>query len=183
MQKKKIFIEIGVPAHVKKKLAQKIEPWKKLPVKWVREVNLHITVAFLGYVDESVLPEICQNVSDAAASMESFDVEFNRISLGPDLESPQMIWAVGQVSDDLKNLIESIEEALNISKGQRKAFIPHITLGRIRADKWEALSEKPVIDEKVNLIVPVETVFVMESNPGQSKGGPEYTVMETCPLA
>ncbi len=183
MHKKKIFIEIEIPAQVKKKLAQKIESWKNLPVKWVREKNLHMTVAFLGYVDESVLPGICQSVSDAVAAIDSFDIEFERISLGPDAKDPQMVWVSGKVSDELKNLIESVEDSLNMSRGQRKKFIPHITLGRVRAEKWKNLEEKPVIDEKVSLIVPVETVFVIESNPGVIKGGPEYTALETCPLA
>ena len=180
MQKKKIFVEIEIPPQARKRLIQKIEQWKNLPVKWMKEANLHVTLAFLGYVDESVLPEICQKVASAAMRHESFDLEFEKITLGPNPEDPQMFWLEGSVSNELKALSESIEKELGIFRTEHKSFRPHITLGRIRTLKWDALKNKPLVEEKAKLVFSVENVLVMESS--QEKGVAGYNVLESCPL-
>lgn len=181
MQKKKIFVEIEIPPQIRKKLIQKTPQWSNLPVKWMKEDNLHVTLAFLGYVDESVLPEICAKVAEAAAKHESFDLEFEKITLGPDPNDPQMFWLEGNVSEELRLLNEDIEKALNIFRSTRKEFRPHITLGRIRALKWKALAQKPLVEDKTRLVFAVENVLVMESS--ADKGGALYNVLESCPLA
>ena len=178
MQKKKIFIEIAIPKEMKKRLIQKNKQWSGLPVKWVKEGNLHITVSFIGYVDESVIPDICQKVNEAVNSFESFEIIFNRIELGPSAADPKMIWLSGEPSPDLGRLNELIEEALGMHPQKHKEFHPHVTLGRIRKLKWDELSEKPAINEKINLAMTVDSVSVMESK----GGGAEYNVLEECGL-
>ncbi len=178
MQKKKIFIEIQIPDQTKRRLAKKIEQWSELPVKWSKEENLHLTVSFIGYVDESVTPEICLRVSEAVSAIESFDLELNKIILGPDVEDPRMVVLIGEPSDELRNLHEVVEEALDMRPEHHKEYRPHVTLGKIRKEKWDELTEKPLIEEKVQIIVPVDYVSVMES-----KGGSEYISLEDCSLA
>lgn len=181
MQKKKIFIELGVPKGLSTKLLQRVKKWYELPVKWTKEGNFHLTLAYLGYVDEEVFPVICENVRDAVGNVDAFDVYFNRITLIPDEKTPRTIILEGEPSEELKNLVEKIEDALSIGHGERKQLRPHVTIGRIRATKWEELAEKPAIEESFNVSIPVEAVMIMESN--AFKGGPEYTPIEECPLA
>jgi RNA 2',3'-cyclic 3'-phosphodiesterase len=178
MQKKKIFIEIGVPGHIKRRLAQKIVPWSELPIKWMKEENLHLTVSFVGYVDESVIPDICQKINEAVNDFESFEIAFNNIELGPDRENPKMVWLSGESSKELGKLNETIEHALGMRPEEHKEYRPHITLGRIRKLKWDELSGKPNINEKLNVAMTVDSVSVMESK----GGGAEYVVLEECPL-
>lgn len=177
MQKRKIFIEIEVPNKLKKRLTEKIEKWRELPVKWTKSENLHITLMFLGYVDESVIPEICLKVSQAASTAEPLDLSFDKIEIGPSAEKAQMIWFSGEANDDLKNLHQKIEKELGIFHIEKKHFRPHITLGKIKKGQWEILKETPIIQEEFKTFVPVENIFVMGSISGQ-----EYEVIENCPL-
>ena len=179
MQKKKIFIEIQLPAQTKRRLAKRFEQWEQLPVKWSKEDNLHLTVAFVGYVDESVTPEICAKVGQAVESLESFDLELDKIEFSPNASDPKMVVLSGQPSEELRILNEAIEEALSMNKVEHKQFSPKITLGKIRKEKWTELEEKPSLEEKVHIIVPVDYVSVMESK----GGGAEYISLEDCPLA
>lgn len=179
MQKKKIFIEIPIPAQVKKRLERYATKWADLPVKWLKEESLHITVTFVGYVDESVLPDICEKVCEAGGEIESFDLMFNEIIMSPDVTHPHMVAVVGEANDNLRQLNQLIEEALGINKHEHKQFRPHITLGRIRKLKWDELEVKPVIAEKINIIVSVDAVEIMESK----GGGAEYISLEQCPLS
>ncbi|HBP01433.1 MAG: 2'-5' RNA ligase [Candidatus Moranbacteria bacterium GW2011_GWE1_49_15] len=181
MQKRKIFIEIEVPNQVKKRLVERTEKWQTLPVKWTRQENLHITLLFLGYVDESVIPDICLKVSEAASRIEPFDIYFDKIEIGPNTQKPQMVWFAGEASEELKNLYEAVEKELDIFQTGKKEFRPHVTLGRIRKAKWESLKDKPEIDEQFKVAMSVDNILVMESK--GEEGGQEYHVIESCPLA
>jgi len=178
MQKKKIFVEIGIPSSIKKRLMQKIVQWKELPVKWMKGENLHITVSFIGYVDESVVPEICQKINEAVADFEAFEIAFDSIELGPNVDDPKIIWFCGKSNKELGKLNEAVEQTLGMRSQKHKEYRPHVTLGRIRKLKWEKLSEKPNINEKINITMTVDSVSVMESK----GGGAEYISLEECPL-
>lgn len=183
MQKKKIFIEIPVPSQIQRRLSSKIAQWETSPVKWMKEENFHMTVSFVGYVDESVIPDICRKVNEAVGEMESFDLDLDVIELGPDKEHPRMIWLSGEPSTQLRKLHESIELSLGMRPEPHKEFRPHVLLGRIRKIKWDALEKsagrRTEINEKYHAVIPVDFVSVMESK----GGGAEYVSLEECSLA
>jgi 2'-5' RNA ligase len=54
------FIAIEIPKHIRKKVDNFIADDKKreLPIKWVKFENLHITLKFLGEIDENKKEEI-----------------------------------------------------------------------------------------------------------------------------
>ena len=178
--KRKIFISINLPERTKKRLTKTIEKWQDLPVKWVKEANLHITLFFLGFVDDESTLEVCQKVKKIAEQEEIFDIEFEAITFGPTLEDPRMIWLAGKVNEELKHLVEKIEKELGIFSSPRKEFRPHITLGKIKKNKWDELPSKPEINKEFPLLVSVESVDVMASD--FESEGMEYTIIESCEL-
>lgn len=178
--KRKIFISINLAERDKKRFIRATEKWQDLPVKWVKEANLHITLAFLGHIMDENMAEICEKVREAVENVEIFDLEFETIELGPDAKNPKMIWLSGRADENLRILHEKIEKVLGIYVSSKKSFRPHITLGRIRGRKWEAVAPKPDILENYNLIVSVESVDVMASD--FSDGSREYTIIQSCSL-
>lgn len=178
--KRKIFISINLPEKARKRLVRATEKWQDLPVKWTKEQNLHITLEFMGFVLDNALPEICEAVRKAAAELEIFDLEFEKIEAGPDKDNPRLIWFSGTANENLRNLYEAIQKALNIFVSRKKEFRPHITLGRIRARKWQELESAPAIEQHFPMIITVESVDVMAS---EFEGdGNEYAIIESCPL-
>ena len=178
--KRKIFISLNIPEQDRKRLVRATEKWRDLPVKWTKEPNLHITLAFLGFVLESDLPEICQKVAEAAKKNTIFDLEFDEISLFPSPEEPRGVVLIGRPSEELKNLVNDLEETLGISYTPRKSFRAHVTLGRVRKNKWAELEEEPRILEKFSTNLPVDTIDIMASDFDGEEG--EYAIIESCPL-
>lgn len=178
--KRKIFISINLPSRTKKRLIKAMEKWQDLPVKWVKEANLHMTLFFLGFVDDQSVIEVCEKIRDLSQNHEIFDIEFSSITFGPTAEDPRMIWVAGEASEELKKLVEKIEKELGIFSSEKKEFRPHITLGKIRKNKWDELPEKPEISKEFPLLVNVESVDVMASD--FEGDGMEYTIIESCPL-
>ncbi len=181
MRTRKIFIGINLPDQVKKRLFEKIEKWRDLPVRWSEEKNLHITVFFVGYVNDEIIADICRKVGEAVENIEAFDVILEKIVLSPDAKRPKMILAEGGSSEELKKLESKIAQKIGVFLVERKIFRPHVTLGRTRPEKWAKFSEKPmVIDEKFSASIPVESVDVFESR--ANKGRREYVILEKCSL-
>lgn len=177
---RRIFIGISLPDNVKKRLDQRILKWKELPIKWSLPDNFHITLSFLGFVDDESLAGICLAIKEAVDNFESFDIDFKGIGLGPDPDDPRMIWLFGGANEELRKLQVEIEKSMDTFVSEKKEFRPHITLGKIDKGKWKMLPEKPKIEEILKISIPVESVDVFESK--IEKGRTRYTVLESCEL-
>ena len=177
--KRKIYISINIPESDKKRLTEAVSKWRDLPVKWVKEPNLHLTLAYLGHVGDDAIVEICQKVKKAVSSKELFDLHFSNIELNSETES-RLVWISGEESQELLKLQEDIEKELDIFVSEKKSFIPHITLGKIRKQKWEAQEKKPEIKKELMFALTVESVDVMASD--FENEGQEYSIVESCEL-
>ncbi len=178
--KRKIFININLNGQISRRLAKSCAKWQAFPVKWTKEDNLHIELFFLGYVDNEVVLDICQKVSEVVKNRAIFDLEFKKIVITPSPENPREFRAIAKSSEELKNLCEMIEKKLEIFVVSKKVFSPHITLGKIRKEKWEELEEKPLVGEKASFAVSVEAIDIMASHFGEGKNG--FVLIESCPL-
>ena len=160
----RIFTAFNLPEDTKEKLKDYQSKWPELPVRWTKKDNLHVTLEFLGYFADDELLKICQNTREFASKHQPFSITLHKICYGPPKKMPpRMIWAVG----------ERIEEL---------GFSPHITLGRIRTWEWKQIEpeERPAVDEEINLNFEVNSIEVMESV--LKRGGPSYTILESCPF-
>lgn len=158
------FIAINLPENIKNKLVECQGKWPDLPVRWTKKENMHITMEFLGYLIDEELIEICQKVKKTASEKEAFSVRLNKICYGPPGKKlPRMIWVTA----------ERIKE-FNLS--------PHITLGRIKTWEFRQIEpeERPEVNEEIDLSFEVNSIEIMESR--LKRGGPEYTILESCPL-
>lgn len=163
MNRRKLFIGISVDDETASRLRRKLESFSDLPVIWTPKENMHITLVFLGHVDDDRLTEITSALNESCEGMEPFDIGLSRITLGPDTEMPKTIWVEGEASEELKRLQRHIEISLGALTREKNAFRPHVTLGRIKRAKWNALKEKPSIAQDVRFSVPVSTVSLFES--------------------
>jgi len=184
---KRIFIAINLPENIKKELLSEQEKLPELPIKWVKSDNLHITLIFLGNVNDQEILEIDKIVKEITARYQSFSVNLNRIYYGPPEKfPPRMVWAEGEKVNALAGIKQDLEKSL-IDSGisftpENRNFRPHITLGRIKTWEWKRIEpeERPEIDKEISLSFDVNSVEIMESE--LKRGGAEYTILETCSL-
>lgn len=181
----RIFIAINLPEDLKKKLADYQKKWPEIPVRWTELDNIHITLAFLGYINDEELLETSKTVKEAALRHVSFFIDLNKICYGPPKKMPpRMIWVKGEKSEDFASLRDDLDKSLSDSEtirfsSEKREFSPHITLGRIRQWEWQRIEpeERPKVNEDINLSFSVDSIEIMESV--LKKGGPEYTILES----
>lgn len=139
------FIAIEIPNEIKKEMAEAQSRLRGSSVEasWTRPEGIHLTLKFLGEVEESRMPEIMNALTSAVQGMGRFRLEMTGVGAFPNPKSARVVW-IG-VSGDIERLItlqSSVEEAmagLGTEREDRK-FTPHLTLGRIKyirsRDAW-----------------------------------------------
>jgi 2'-5' RNA ligase len=184
--KRRIFIAINLSEKIKKRLKEYQEKFDHLPVRWTKVSSLHITLVFIGYVDNEQMLESCKIAREVASKFDPFFINFKKIVLGPIGKEPRMIWLEGEAGKELSELKKALEEALldgstGFYKPEKRAFNPHITLARARAGQEEALKDAAAqIVEDFKAQFDVNSIEVMESN--LKFDGAEYATLESCPV-
>lgn len=178
----RIFIAINLPEKVKKELSSFQEKWPELPVRWVKSKNLHITLAFLGYLSDEEVLKVMKITREVGQRHNSFLINLKKICYGPPKKPARMIWAEGEKSKELDKIQRDLVNSL-LLPGETRSYTPHITLGRIRQWEFRQMEpeERPEVNEEINLSFEVNSIEVMESQ--LKRGGAEYTVLESAPLA
>ncbi len=183
---KRIFIALNIPDELRQILADFKNKWPELPCRWVKPENLHVTLAFLGNTGEKELEKVESAVEKTAKNYQEFLLPLEKISYGPPgRKPPSLIWIEGKRKKEIITLKKDLDEALNeVSsyKPEKRKYIPHITLGRIKKFKWRALNpeQRPQVKAEIDHTFTIKSIDVMESV--LKRSGAEYTLIKSCKL-
>ncbi len=136
----RLFVAIELSGDVKKSLikAQSVLRKRCDGIRWVSESAMHLTLKFIGDVDDNDVVETTEAVSLGVDGVASFDMEVGGCGCFPDRGPLRTIWAgVSETSGVLAACVGEIEgrlEELGFPR-ERRPFSPHITLGRVRDDR------------------------------------------------
>jgi len=155
-------------------------------VKWVEPENLHVSLLFLGEVDEREITPVCRAVTDACTSRCAFTLSLEKVGCFPHPRRPRVIWVgVGDGSADLVALHDVLEPpllALGCYRREERRYTPHITLGRVRSER----AGGPLADALKKYAnwqggsTDVREVQVLSSQ--LTPEGPIYSVLSRAPL-
>jgi len=175
----RIFISIELPDGIKKNIEKLIGEFKMnlTPIKWVESKNLHVTLKFLGWVDDKKLDNICNLVSTSLKGVGSFDIRIEGMGAFPTTKRPRVLWVgISKGAEVLAKISSSLEDVLSKEgfREEEREFSSHITIGRIK-DKidTEMLERHVNKDENISLgEFKADHISVMKSTLTQK--GPIY---------
>ncbi|MCA9151599.1 MAG: RNA 2',3'-cyclic phosphodiesterase [Planctomycetales bacterium] len=158
------------------------------PVRWVDPGQFHVTLKFLGDVDDSQIYAVCAAVRNAAAQMEPFVATCDCVGAFPKLESPRTVWlGISEGTEQFRELHQQLDTRLSKLgfPHEQRQFAPHITLGRVDRDGQRAALQ-PLVDtmsaaqgrEFGQFLVTGCVVYSSELTPR----GPVYTPLGKLPL-
>ena len=107
-------------------------------VRWVARENLHVTLKFLGDLDDAGVRDVCHSVAALAEGLGAFEFEVTGLKCIGSGGRPRMFWAeVEDPSGQLAAMFHELEEALAVLgfPQEHRAFRPHVTLGRIKSTR------------------------------------------------
>ena len=132
----RLFIAALIPDKIQNKLANYIHSLRNNMdgVKWERPQKLHLTLKFLGEVEESDLTEISNLVEKIVEPYSPFKMSITDFGGFPSLQNPRVLYIGLSQNKELSKLHDKLDDGLSqigFEKESRK-FIPHITIGRVK---------------------------------------------------
>ena len=183
----RLFVAVNLPAEERGRAWAAAAPLRSahLPVRWVGEEALHLTLRFLGDVGPEQVGPIGEAVGGAVRGARPFAVRLGGIGAFPSLVKPRVVWLGMERHPALELLANDVEVALMALafEPELRPFSPHLTLGRAeRSARPPAFKDLPQLAAGIAYegTSTVESVDLMQSTLGPH--GATYTVLSRAPL-
>jgi RNA 2',3'-cyclic 3'-phosphodiesterase len=165
-------------AAVQQELKRRIEPQPKrdIRISWVHPASLHLTIKFLGGINERVIDLLRAALEQAIGSQRAVNVPLERLGAFPRPQSPRVLWVGpsenwerGAEATRITEIYGAIEQACEGFDFPRetKPFNPHLTLARVKAGEGQvgvALATSGVLNRPLSLgALAMESVVLMQS--------------------
>jgi 2'-5' RNA ligase len=109
--------------------------------------NWHLTLRFIGEWPDERRGEVVSSLRNVR-SAGPIQLVVESLGVLPNLRSPRVLWAGVRHEEDLPKLAASVDQALAVlgEERERRAFKPHITLGRVKKKIRQADLERAIND-------------------------------------
>jgi RNA 2',3'-cyclic 3'-phosphodiesterase len=147
-------------------------------LSWVRPENLHITLRFLGDLDDAGVQRVCDLVIRETGEAVAPHARLGPIGAFPNLNRPRVVW-VGLAEG--AEAVSAIARAVNDALGRggfgepEKPFRPHLTLARVRESARGLEALRDAVLSPAPHAAPLERICVMKSE--LHPAGARYTAL------
>ena len=152
------FIAFDINDDARAELARLQSTLKKseADAKWVSPENIHLTVKFLGEIDEGQKKSIADSLDTITAAHKSVEIALSEIGAFPGIGRPKVLWAgIKGGVDEIIDIARSVDQECSKLgfQAEDRTFTPHLTIGRTRSSKnreklkqaLSASSLKPIV--------------------------------------
>ena len=182
------FLAFELPLEIKGVVARVSDELRQstLDAKWVKPVNIHLTVVFMGNIETDDIPAIGEEAKKVCSTHGAFDISLNGMGCFPNTRKPRVIWL--GLDGDLERMScfrDALQERLIPFgiKEEKRRFKPHLTLGRFRRPKRmdsEGLEFLSEYEDLTSPVCPLNELVLFKSE--LKPGGARYTRLDVCPL-
>ncbi|QQG39158.1 MAG: RNA 2',3'-cyclic phosphodiesterase [Candidatus Woesearchaeota archaeon] len=173
----RLFIAIDLPKEIKSylkvtqdEIIKKIDT-RKTKIKWVAPKNIHQTLKFIGYIDETRLDDIKSKLKNI--KFNNFKANLEKLSAFPTGNNIKVIFLEFK-APEIFTLKDKIDKELEGYGKEDDLFASHLTLGRLKSsqekDKLSKILQEIKIEKKQFAINEI-TLFQSKL----TKEGPIYT--------
>lgn len=140
----RLFIAISIGDAARERIGELLPELKEASPKskWVPLENVHLTVAFLGHLEDALVPEIARALDEAAARHPRLKVQVGGGGSFGGHKRPRVLWVGARAEDPaaLSALVEEVERAMTAFgyQPEQRAYHPHVTVARARDPRGDA---------------------------------------------
>jgi 2'-5' RNA ligase len=184
----RLFVAVNFPADLRRRIHDDTRALRDAApdVSWTAPDNLHLTLRFLGDVDEHGVSRLTSALPQAVVGQRAFVLRMAGAGAFPNFARPRVVWIGVTDPRPLSALAEDVEQACALLGFERdaRAFAGHVTLGRVRRplsrEAARAL-ESAARGVPNDYVTTVQSAELMQSE--LSPRGSRYTVVASLPLA
>ena len=165
METFRTFVAIELPPEIRRDVAKLIGDDRG--VRWVPKDNLHLTLKFLGDVDNVDVPAVCDVAAEACGPIDAFEITLSRADAMPTRDKARTLAiAIDDPTGNLLRLVNDLDAGyadLGFRREPRD-YVPNLTLARARGgsrriddavvDDWlkrTAWTPRPMAIDRVNV--------------------------------
>ncbi len=182
----RLFIAVNLSSEVRERLAAVQDRLRRAQadVSWVRAENIHVTLKFLGEIEEKRLDRIRPALLEVVRGSAPFRIRVSGLgSFGGRV--PRVVWVgVEEGVEPLSQLSKGVEAALarlGVPK-EKRGFTAHLTLGRVRSPKNAEALLAALGETEAGPFGSVEVIQIDLMQSELRPTGSVYTVRERFPL-
>lgn len=104
-------------------------------LRWVAPEAMHITLKFLGEVEDALVGEVTSALEEPLGDVPAFAVSFQGLGSFPLRGAPRVLWAgISHGAAELSLLSKIVEAAMEPIgfESEKRSFSPHVTLARVK---------------------------------------------------
>ena len=188
MGKLRTFVAIEIPGEIRHRATRMVREMQESTdsVRWVDTENLHVTLKFLGDVEDREIYSVCRAAANSVEPLNPFSVSCCGIHAFPSAQRPKTIWlGIDDPHMELTNLFNRLDIELSEIGYPRepRKYTPHLTLGRVqhgRRNLGDLVSVMESLADRDAGCLPVDSLTIYTSELHRS--GPVYTVVGRAPL-
>ena len=182
------FLAFELPAGIQERLGIVSMELRKagLPVRWVKIENIHLTIVFLGSVDNLVLEAVKEKAGTVVEDLSTIKIGLRGIGAFPHWRRPKVMWAgLNGDIEKLSRLRNTLNDELGLLgfKAEKRPYRPHLTLGRFKGPVKRNEDLRLIIDtyqDMVSEVYELNELVLFKSD--LKPDGPVYTKMAAWPL-
>ena len=182
------FLAFELPPEIREQIEEISRELRqsRLPARWVRVENIHLTIVFLGSIEANVVEDLKETVGSVVRGFTGVAVKLSGVGVFPNVRKPRVLW-IGLDGDreGLSRLRDELQQALTVFglREEKRPFQAHLTLGRFkdRLDDDEEL--KRVLERYHDIASELHSLHELVLFKSDLKpSGPVYTKMASWPL-
>jgi len=137
MQEIRTFVALELPEHIRLEIRklQNDMAAQGLRIRWVKADNLHLTLKFIGNIEERRIPELSSVLKAVAGQCPAFRLAPKGLGIFPSLRRPRILWVgISEQVDILRRLQRSVDIALSHLgfETESRPYKGHLTIGRFK---------------------------------------------------
>ncbi|WP_456325453.1 RNA 2',3'-cyclic phosphodiesterase [Desulfonauticus submarinus] len=140
----RVFLGLPVDKDFEQAVVEQLGNWKnkfKSRLSWIKKGNYHLTLKFLGDVEENVVEKLKQEL--LKVEFMPFNLQVKKIGFFYSQRKVRVVWIGFQEELELKDYFSKID-GICFDLGfeqEKREYIPHLTLARVKffepSDPWK----------------------------------------------
>ncbi len=133
------FVAIDLPESVRENLEKTARQLESLDLhgRTANVGGLHLTLKFLGNIDEDQIPPVNDALRSCGERVRAFELRVRGVGVFPHAARPRVIWAGVEANDVLTDLQARVEAGLGEIgfSPEKRQYHPHLTLMRLKSTR------------------------------------------------
>ena len=161
-------------------------------IRWTAAANIHLTLRFLGEIDDAQQQHLAPLLAAIATRHRTFDASVGGLGCFPNCRRPSVVWCGLQSSARtlyaLQREVETAAQTVGLT-AEEKTFTPHLTVGRAHRQRSSDLAAAGQVIQQAAIATPasqpaqsfaVSEILLIQSEP--TRAGSVYTPLGVYPL-